>query len=387
MDRSKRCWRTPPKCPTSAIAKACSAMPPTRDRAASSRAHPHRRAGRVQRMPARRGPSRERAFAHFTRMGFRSLVMARAPRTRSPRTTRSWTRRMPCGRLRRAAGPRDGSPAGPPGRHRRDARGRRRDLVFDRTASRALHPAGRRCRPTCSDSRRSPRSHRPRVDETLAVLRPVLEDPPIQKIGHDLKFDAIVLARHGIRPRRPRDRHHAGQLSARRHARRATRSRSLLEHAGYKALSEEDVRCKSRVVPGDRGRQGAELRAVSGRTSRSSSNPRCSACSSRTGSRRGRRPRDAADPGAGRRRARRHPRRRQGVVRRIGPRRAGARETQRADLRDGRRGIQHQLAAAASRILFDKLQRPRSSATSRRRRRRPPSRCSRNWRWRTTCPG
>src|SRR4051794_15280183 len=32
----------------------------------------------------------------------------------------------------------------------------------------------------------------------LEILRPVLEDPAIRKSGHDLKFDAIVLARHGV---------------------------------------------------------------------------------------------------------------------------------------------------------------------------------------------
>ena len=35
-----------------------------------------------------------------------------------------------------------------------------------------------------------------------------------EKIGHDLKFDAIVLARHGVTLARPRPRHDAGELSA-----------------------------------------------------------------------------------------------------------------------------------------------------------------------------
>ena len=32
----------------------------------------------------------------------------------------------------------------------------------------------------------------------LAVLKPLLEDSAIEKIGHDLKTDALVLARHGV---------------------------------------------------------------------------------------------------------------------------------------------------------------------------------------------
>jgi DNA polymerase-1 len=35
-------------------------------------------------------------------------------------------------------------------------------------------------------------------DEALARLKPLLEDESVRKVGHDLKFDTIVLARHGI---------------------------------------------------------------------------------------------------------------------------------------------------------------------------------------------
>ncbi len=38
-------------------------------------------------------------------------------------------------------------------------------------------------------------------DEALAVLRPVLEDPKIGKVGHNLKFDYEVMAKHGVRVR------------------------------------------------------------------------------------------------------------------------------------------------------------------------------------------
>jgi DNA polymerase-1 len=75
----------------------------------------------------------------------------------------------------------------------------------------------------------------------LDRLKPLLEDPSIAKVGHDLKFDSIVLSRHGIdlaglefdsmlasylldatRPGHPLE-------------------ESSLEHLGYKALTEEDV--------------------------------------------------------------------------------------------------------------------------------------------------
>ncbi len=35
-------------------------------------------------------------------------------------------------------------------------------------------------------------------DDTLALLKPVLEDAAVAKVGHDLKFATVILARHGI---------------------------------------------------------------------------------------------------------------------------------------------------------------------------------------------
>jgi DNA polymerase-1 len=84
---------------------------------------------------------------------------------------------------------------------------------------------------------------RPALDraEALAILKPLLEDEAIRKVGHDLKFDAIVLARHGITLRGlETDVMIASYLLD------ATRSSHPLEdlaieHANYKALREEDV--------------------------------------------------------------------------------------------------------------------------------------------------
>ncbi|MFX8277995.1 DNA polymerase I, partial [Acinetobacter baumannii] len=36
-------------------------------------------------------------------------------------------------------------------------------------------------------------------EKVLAALKPILEDPERGKIGHHLKYDAHVLANHGIR--------------------------------------------------------------------------------------------------------------------------------------------------------------------------------------------
>jgi DNA polymerase-1 len=79
------------------------------------------------------------------------------------------------------------------------------------------------------------------VFEALAELKPLFEDASVAKVGHDLKFDAIVLERHGVALRGiETDTMLASYLLD------ATRSAHpledlSLEHAGYKALSEEDV--------------------------------------------------------------------------------------------------------------------------------------------------
>ena len=75
----------------------------------------------------------------------------------------------------------------------------------------------------------------------LALLAPVLQDERVAKIGHDLKFDAILLERHGVILRGfETDTMLASYLLD------ATRSAHpledlALEHAGYKALREEDL--------------------------------------------------------------------------------------------------------------------------------------------------
>ena len=78
-------------------------------------------------------------------------------------------------------------------------------------------------------------------DAALEALKPLLEDESIRKVGHDLKFDSIVLARHGIVLRGlETDVMLASYLLD------ANRSSHPLEdlaieHVSYKALREEDV--------------------------------------------------------------------------------------------------------------------------------------------------
>jgi len=77
------------------------------------------------------------------------------------------------------------------------------------------------------------------IASALAALGPVLEDAAVLKVGHDLKFDTIMLARHGVTLRGlETDTMIASYLVD-------ASARGIedlaLEHASYKALTEEDV--------------------------------------------------------------------------------------------------------------------------------------------------
>ena len=151
------------------------------------------------------------------------------------------------------------------------------------------------------------------VDEALATLKPLLEDASVEKVGHDLKFDAVVLERHGVRL--------AGlgvdtMLAS--YLLDATRSGhpledASLEHLGYKALTEEDVcgrGAKARRAGRDSSRRGARLRGRTrgpGAAARRSAGPAAGHRSSRFGLSRSR---AAAHSGARGDRARGRPHRR-----------------------------------------------------------------------------
>lgn len=83
----------------------------------------------------------------------------------------------------------------------------------------------------------------PQADRRAALeaLKDVLEDAAVEKVGHDLKLDAITLARYGIELRGM-----AFDTMLASYLLDATRSShsledNALEHLGYKALTEEDV--------------------------------------------------------------------------------------------------------------------------------------------------
>ncbi|MDQ3069365.1 MAG: DNA polymerase I [Acidobacteriota bacterium] len=183
------------------------------------------------------GPSRERAYALFATLGFRTLVNEFAPTAESVSRDYALVTTEP----------------------ELDA------LVRDLTAAgsfafRVLTDGGAAMRASIAGLAFSIAARQARyvpfapgtlggatdlsVDATLTALKPVFENPSIAKIGHDLKFDAIVLARHGVTltgaPGQLFDTMIASYLVD------ATRSSHLvedlaLEQIGYKARREEDV--------------------------------------------------------------------------------------------------------------------------------------------------
>ncbi len=190
-----------------------------------------------------RGVSRERCFELFTRLGFRTLVMDYAPTAQT------------IGKDYAVVGSLEEVEA--IARELRDAGRFALRVIPDAPAAMraaivglVVSSAPRRARyiPMASssglslfDDRQDGSTSSLELAATLQHLRPVLEDPAIAKIGHDLKFDAIVLARHGVELRGlDMDTMLASYLLD------ATRSSHpleelALEHAGYKALTEEDI--------------------------------------------------------------------------------------------------------------------------------------------------
>ena len=187
-----------------------SATRPVRPRRRSSTARRRRR-------PRRWQPRRARATS--------SRRARRAPASR--RSTRPNT--MPCARWRSWS-------AGSPRRATQgvvavdaETTGRRPDAGELCGIALALEPGfacyvplGHRTQRRRHVRRRAARRTRFRSMQALAALKPLLEDPAALKIGQNIKFDWLVLARHGIEHGADR-RHHADVLRARR--RRAGRPR------------------------------------------------------------------------------------------------------------------------------------------------------------------
>ncbi len=182
-----------------------------------------------------RGPSRDRAYALFATLGFRTLVNEFAPTAES--VTRDYALVTTDAELSALA----------------------RELAAAGTFSfRVLTDGGAAMRASIAGFAFSTEARQARyvpfspgtlggasgltLEAALAALKPIFEDPAITKIGHDLKFDAIVLLRHGVTLALPAsfDTMLASYLVD------ATRSSHLvedlaLEQIGYKARREEDV--------------------------------------------------------------------------------------------------------------------------------------------------
>jgi DNA polymerase I len=180
-----------------------------------------------------RGASRERCYDLFSRLGFRSLVTAFAPTADSVDRAYRLVRTVDelealVADLRRAG--RFGVRVVP------DAPAAMRAGIAGIAVS-----AGDRQAAYVPLGGRHLEATGLGASEALQALKPLFEDAAVQKVGHDVKFDAIVLARHGIDLRGV-----ASDTMIASYLIDATRSAHrleelALEHAGYKALTEEEV--------------------------------------------------------------------------------------------------------------------------------------------------
>jgi DNA polymerase I len=181
-----------------------------------------------------RGGSRAKCFQIFNELGFRAFAKEYAPTASS--TVKTYRTITTVDEVQVLAG-----------RLRANGRFALRVLTDGPTAMRAA-VVGLAFSTSPRDADYVPTGHRALsetaslpLEATLEHLRPILEDETLKKAGHDLKFDAIVLAQHGVTLRGfDSDTMLASYLID------ATRSEHkledlALEHISYKALSEEDI--------------------------------------------------------------------------------------------------------------------------------------------------
>ncbi len=181
-----------------------------------------------------RGPDREACYTLFTELGFRSLTMDFAPTADT--VTKDYALITDAGALEAFVA------------EIRDAGRVAIRVLADQDAAIRAGIVGIALSTVPRAARYIPMRHsgmhtgpQLTVADALAALKPVLEDALIEKIGHDLKFDSIVLARHGVTLRGlGLDTMLASYLLD------ATRSGhplegTALEHLGYKALTEEEL--------------------------------------------------------------------------------------------------------------------------------------------------
>jgi DNA polymerase-1 len=181
-----------------------------------------------------RGGSRERCFRIFNELGFRTLTVEYAPTADTIAKTYRVVNTIPdvqalADRLSKAGRFAFRVIPDQPSAMRASIVG----FAFSTVARDADYvPIGHRALDSTSSVA---------LSDALGIMRPLLEDERIAKIGHDLKFDAIVLARHGVAlAGLDLDTMIASYLID------ATRSEHrledlALEHTSYKALTEEEV--------------------------------------------------------------------------------------------------------------------------------------------------
>ncbi len=138
-----------------------------------------------------RGPARERCYALFSQLGFRSLLTEYAPTAETVST--DYARIASLDELRALAADlaRSGRFA--------------LQVLTDGSGAMTSDLVGLVLSAAPKTARYLPLGHAslddgPGLDrrEALAALAPVLSDPTVKKVGHDLKFIAVVLARQGI---------------------------------------------------------------------------------------------------------------------------------------------------------------------------------------------
>jgi DNA polymerase-1 len=193
-----------------------------------------------------RGASRAACFELFTRLGFRSLVMEYAPTAETsgsdyrvistPSDAEALARNLSsAGRFALRIVP-DGPAA---------TRAGIVGIAFS-AAERTAHyvPVNRRSSAAgglfAADSEDAGPAGLD-LAAALGAFKSVLEDAAVAKVGHDLKFDAIVLARHGVTLRGVEtDTMLASYLLDANRPGHPLEDLAL-EHAGYKAVAEEDI--------------------------------------------------------------------------------------------------------------------------------------------------
>ncbi len=184
-----------------------------------------------------RGASRERCYALFSALGFRTLVSEFAPTADS--VVRDYAVVTSIDGLEALVEEIRRSP-------RLAVR-----LIFDGTAPVRAVLVGIALSTAPRHARYVPVGHQGFMGEgslerarALAVLAPVLSDPAIHKVGHDIKADLIVLGRHGVAlAGLDVDTMLAAYLVDANQSNQALEPLAL-EQVGYKALDEEQLRGK-----------------------------------------------------------------------------------------------------------------------------------------------